>query len=97
MSFLSNGEIIAIITLIATCPPSVVLLCHLIRRGGLSNQTVQTGTYISAVASYHGSDCITQDVELASRSAQPVISSLVESQVDLLVPRPGLAHVPARQ
>jgi len=52
MSFLSNGEIIAIVTLVATCPPSVALLIHVIRRTCLNTQTDQVGMYILVATPY---------------------------------------------
>jgi len=34
MSTISNESIIAIVSLVATCPPSLVLVWHLLRRKG---------------------------------------------------------------
>jgi len=34
MSTISNESIIAVVSLIATCPPSLVLIWHLLRRKG---------------------------------------------------------------
>ena len=43
MVFLSNGDIIALVTLVATFPPSIAVLCHLIKRARLKNADNQTG------------------------------------------------------
>ncbi|KAH6858881.1 hypothetical protein BKA58DRAFT_473022 [Alternaria rosae] len=76
---MSNGAVTAIVTLVATCPLSIALLFHLIKRACLHNQPKKT------------------DVELANRPTPPTINILVNDQLDLLVPWPGLAYVPGRQ
>ena len=45
MSSLSNGEIIAIVTLVAAFPPSVAALCHMVKHLRPKKQPDQTGVY----------------------------------------------------
>ena len=56
--------------------------------------------YLLAVSLHHGSNqhyLGALDFELANRRAQPTFGDLVEGQVDLLIPRPGLTHLHGHQ
>jgi hypothetical protein len=53
MSRLSDESIIAIFTLVVTCPPSFVLLWHLLRRKRLNAQREVQGLFEACLSMTH--------------------------------------------
>lgn len=68
MSPLSNESIIAIVTLVATCPPSILLIGHVLRRKYLEVQPEVQGTSEQIRQRSRPHSDLILDVERTSRS-----------------------------
>lgn len=93
MSTMSNESIIAIVTLVATCPPSLVLIWHLLGRKHLNLQREVQGSFQTAFFHDMFVAHIALDVERTSRST---INLRIVKHVQDTVIRPSLAHLAPR-
>jgi hypothetical protein len=90
---MSNESIIAIVTLVATSPPSLVLIWHLLRRKHLNLQREVQGLFQTTSFYDIFITEIALDVERTSRST---INLRIAKHVQDTIIRPGLARLAPR-
>jgi len=90
----SNEAIIALVTLVTGCPPSILLIWHLIRRRRCvdSDQNERSRSY--RILSWRGQNVNILTVDQLDLVRLP--THIFIEHVNLLVSQPGLAYLPDR-